>query len=113
MHGARNIAELRAVSAEALLPKDRGYRAGPIVDGYVVPREVYATFAEGRQNDVPVLTGWNQDDGVAFGDPPKAETFRAQAKRNYGDLAEAFLKAFPAATDVQAALEATRRLAGS
>jgi para-nitrobenzyl esterase len=35
--GARNIAELRAVSAAVLLPKERGYRAGPIVDGYVVP----------------------------------------------------------------------------
>jgi para-nitrobenzyl esterase len=103
MHGARNIAQLRAVAAEALLPNERGYRAGPIVDGYVVPREVYATFAEGRQNDVPLLTGWNQDDGVLFGAPLKAEAFRAQAKRNYGDLAEAFLKAFPASTDAEAA----------
>jgi para-nitrobenzyl esterase len=101
MHGARNLAKLRAVAGDALLPKDRGNRAGPILDGYVVPREVYDTFAERWQNDIPLLAGWNQDDGVAFGDPPNAETFRAQAKRNYGDLAPAFLKAFPAATDAE------------
>jgi para-nitrobenzyl esterase len=103
MYGARNIEELRAVSADSLLPKERGYRAGPIVDGYVVPREVYDTFADGRQQDVPLLTGWNQDDGVSFGEPPKADAFRAQAKRNYGDLADLFLKAFPADTDAEAA----------
>ncbi|HEY7387608.1 MAG TPA: carboxylesterase family protein [Bryobacteraceae bacterium] len=103
MHAARNIAELRGIPSDALLPKERGNRAGPIVDGYVVPREVYATFAEGRQNDVPLLTGWNQDDGVSFGEPPKADAFRAQAKRNYGGLADSFLKAFPADTDAEAA----------
>jgi len=101
--GARSLAELRAKPAEAFLRPSGSYRAAPIIDGFVVPAEVPTIFAEGRQNDVPLLTGWNADDGVAFGPPPKAEAFREQAKRTYGEFAEAFLKAFPAATGQEAA----------
>jgi len=97
-------AEFRAKPADAVLhAATAGGRSGPIVDGYVIPAEVRTTLAEGRQNDVPLLTGWNADDGVSFGAAPKAEAFREQAKRTYGDQADAFLKAFPAATDEEAA----------
>ncbi len=100
--GARQgaLAELRARPPEALLrPAGGGGRPGPIVDGWVIPDEVRAIFEAGRQNDVPLLTGWNADDGVSFGAPPKADAFRENAKRIYGDMADAFLKAFPASTD--------------
>ncbi len=101
--GAKTIAELRAMPADELLKNAGGYRPGPVVDGYVVPAEVRAIFEQGRQNDVPLLTGWNADDGVSFGPAPKADAFRAQAKRNYGDLSDDFLKAYPGATDEEAA----------
>jgi para-nitrobenzyl esterase len=101
--GAKTIVALRARSADALLKDGAGYRASPTIDGYVVPDSVYKIFADGRQNDVPLLTGWNADDGVNFGPAPNAEAFREQARRNYGDLAAEFLKAFPAATDQEAA----------
>jgi para-nitrobenzyl esterase len=95
------LAELRAKPAEELLKTS--YRAFPFIDGYVVPADVYGIFAQGRQNDVPLLTGWNSADGVMFGPAPKAEEFRERAKKMYGDLADAFLKAFPAGTDEEAA----------
>jgi para-nitrobenzyl esterase len=98
--GAHSIAELRTRAAETLLRPTGGYRASPIIDGYVVRAEVATIFAERRRNDVPLLTGWNADDGVSFGPAPTAETFRAQAKRTYGDFSDAFLKAFPASTYV-------------
>jgi para-nitrobenzyl esterase len=99
--GAASVAELRAKPAEGLAKG--GSRLSPIVDGYVIPGEVYELFAQGRQNDVPLLAGWNAADGVMFGPPLSAERFREQAKRTYGDLADAFLKAFPAGTDEEAA----------
>jgi para-nitrobenzyl esterase len=99
---APTIAEARAKAVEDL-PRGGGLRWAPIVDGYVVPGDVYAIFSEGRQNNVPLLVGWNADDGVSFGPAPKAEAFREQARKIYGDQAEAFLKAFPATTDEEAA----------
>lgn len=101
--GAKTIAELRAESPDALLKAAGRYRPGPVIDGYVVPVEVRTIFEQGRQNDVPLLTGWNADDGVSFGPAPKADAFHAQAQRNYGDLSGDFLKVYPAATDDEAA----------
>lgn len=97
------LAELRAKPADAFLRPANGYRPGPVIDGYVLPDDVSAIFAAGRQNDVPLLTGWNAGDGVAFGPAPKAETFRENAKCNFGPLADEFLKAFPAGTGAEAA----------
>jgi len=107
---AATLAELRAKPAGALTAAVHGMEFGPIVDGYVVPAQVRTIFAQGRQNDVPVLTGWNVDDGVMFGPPLKAQAFREQAHKRYGDLADAFLRAFPADDDAAAA--ASERAAG-
>ena len=97
------IPELRAKPAQELLRPAGASRPSPIVDGYVVPEPVPAIFAAGRQNDVPLLTGWNADDGVSFGPAPTAAAFRENAQRTYGELSAAFLKAFPAASDEEAA----------
>ena len=97
------LAELRAKPPDAFLRPAPGSRPGPIIDGYVVPDPVSEIFAQGRQNDVPLIVGWNAGDGVQFGPPPTAEAFREQARKTYGDLADAFLKAFPAATDEETA----------
>jgi para-nitrobenzyl esterase len=99
---ARTPAEMRAKPADAVL-SIRGVRAGPIIDGYVVPKDPYNAFLEGRQSDVPVLTGWNADDGVAIGSPLKADAFRQQAQRRFADLAAEFFKIFPSTTDEEAA----------
>lgn len=98
--GAKSIAELRAKPPEALQGK---YNPGPVIDGYVVPEDVRTVFEQGRQNDVPLLAGCNADDGVSFAPAPKADAFRAQAERTYGDSAAQFLKAYPGATDDEAA----------
>ena len=36
---------------------------GPVVDGHVVPADVYAIFAKGKQNVANVLVGSNKDEG--------------------------------------------------
>jgi para-nitrobenzyl esterase len=102
-HGAKTMKDLLAMSADELMKNAGGYRPGPVIDGYLLPADVHTIFEQGRQNDVPLLTGWNADDGVSFGTAPKAEAFRAQAQRTYGEFAEGFLKAYPAATDEEAA----------
>jgi para-nitrobenzyl esterase len=94
-----SMAELRAIPADSLL-KISG-RFGIVVDRVVIP-PVYETFAAGKQNDVPLISGWNADDGVSFGPLPSAEQFKANTKSQYGDKAEKYLQFFPANTDAEA-----------
>lgn len=98
---ANSISELRAKSADEIL-KAAGGLSAPIVDGYVAPESIYAIYAKGQQNDVPLIVGWNEDDRVS-GPPAKAEVFREQVKKRFGDKTDAYLKAYPAQTDDEAA----------
>ncbi|HET6569160.1 MAG TPA: carboxylesterase family protein, partial [Rhodothermales bacterium] len=104
--GAESIQELRAMSPEELTEpvEGGGFRFWPIVDGWVLPAQVSTIFAEGKQNDVPTLSGMNADEGSAsptYG-KAKASEFREGAREQYGDRADAFLKLYPADTDAQA-----------
>lgn len=105
--GAKSIADLRKMPAEALM---KGPRApmGSVVDGWVLPQDVYSTFAAGKQNDVPMIIGSMANDlgGPAGGPPRKASEVPEYAKKTYAELADKYLKAFPAGTDEQAAKSA-------
>ncbi|MDP9048729.1 MAG: carboxylesterase family protein, partial [Bacteroidota bacterium] len=76
-------------------------RFSPIVDGYVLPAPVPQIFAEGKENRVALLTGWNADEAFVAGFKKK-EDFVKQAKEQYGTDADEFLKYYPAATEEQA-----------
>jgi carboxylesterase type B len=109
--GAPSLAALRALAAKELtapVPASGGgaapaFRFGVVVDGYVLPAPVAEAFAQGKQNDVPTLTGVNRDENGAS---PRAEVtlegFQKQARTRYAELAEEFLALYPAATDEQA-----------
>lgn len=100
--GADSIAALRAKSAAEMM-KANGELARPNVDGWMLPDQVYAIFAKGKQNDAPTIVGSNADEGTAFTPPTvKAEAFKAQAKTRYGDQADQYLTIYPAKDDEQA-----------
>ncbi len=106
--GARSIRELRALPVDTLLaalpPGSPPTRFIPIVDGYFLPDAVHAIYARGEQNDTPMLTGMNADEGSAFpgyGGMTVA-AFREMVKERYGEQAETFLKLYPADTDQEA-----------
>jgi para-nitrobenzyl esterase len=106
--GAKTLAEFRAVPAQKLLDatmkQGRGFGFGPDVDGYFLPESVPAIFAAGKQNDVPLLAGWNHDEGsfVVEAQKPTLESFKAQAEKQFGDKAAEFLKLYPATTEDEA-----------
>ena len=107
---ASSITELRNIPAEELLEKAKGMRA-PIIDGYVLPVAISKIFAGGKENDVALLTGWNQDEGLLFGPIKNATAYRKQVAEQYGVDSATFLKYYPAATDSEAAksqLDASR-----
>lgn len=95
-----SLAELQAIDASEIQKNRMG--AGPIVDGYFLPKSVQDIYAEGEQNDVPVISGWNEDEGLG-GRPKSAKEFVASVKEDYGQMADELLKVFPAATDEEAA----------
>jgi len=97
--GIASIASFRSMPADSLMKIQS--RFGVTIDNVVIP-PVYDTFAEGKHNDVSVISGWNADDGVSFGPPPTAGQFKANAKTQFGDKVDAFLKLFPANTDEEA-----------
>jgi para-nitrobenzyl esterase len=99
--GAKSLADLRAMSAEDAMKKLQG-RYSPIVDGYILPESIPDIFAAGKQNHVPVITGWNADEAFVFG-PKKKDDYKKQIEQQYGADAETFLKYFPGETDEQAA----------
>jgi para-nitrobenzyl esterase len=83
--GAQSIAELRKVSAEKISgstfevpPGSPGTnQAWPIVDGYVIPDETYTLYAKGMQADVPLLLGYNEDEGEYFQSPITVASYAA------------------------------------
>jgi para-nitrobenzyl esterase len=98
--GAHSLAELRRVPAEKLL-ETRG-AANPLVDGYVLPSDPYTIFAEGKEAPVPLLAGWNANEGATF---PHAKTLAAYQQwvhAKYSDIADRVLELYPARTDDEA-----------
>ena len=59
--GAPDLARLRTMSVEALQKPAWSPRA--IVDGHVLREDMTTTYRHHRQNDVPLLVGWNAEEG--------------------------------------------------
>jgi para-nitrobenzyl esterase len=97
-----SIAELRKIPADELLKTPFAGR-GPIIDGYLLPQSIAGIFAANKQNDVGLLTGWNEDDGVVFGKLKNADEMKAGAAQLYGADASRFLQLYPANNDAEAA----------
>ena len=105
---AGSLAELRAVSSDKIVAAAQaaGVRTGPIVDGYFLPEPTKKIFAEGRQNDVAVLTGSTANDIGTTGPIRSAKTLtalKAAAQQAYGAKADELLTLFPAKDDAEAA----------
>lgn len=98
---ANSIADLRAKSAEEIL-KAGGGITSPVMDNYVITGDMYSLFANNKQNDVPLLTGWNAGDRFPSPKTLTAVEFKADVEKKYGAFANDFLKVYPANTDVEA-----------
>ena len=87
--GTVSIDELRNKSAEEILKASQlpGIgRMGLTLDGYVLPKDFFNYFKEGKHNNVPLMIGWVTGDATLFGKPTiTAEKFIQQVKEKYGD----------------------------
>ena len=103
--GVSSIKELRAMTVDELTATDgqTGMRFGSIIDGWLLPEDITEIFAKGTQNDVPTMTGLMADErssSPTYG-KIKAEEYKKQVQKLYGENADTFLKLYPNDTQEQ------------
>lgn len=78
----------------------------PNVDGEFLPESVPALYAAGSQAHVPLLAGWNKDEGsgevLDQPEKPTPESLHAMATSRFGAKAPDFLKVYSASNDAEA-----------
>jgi para-nitrobenzyl esterase len=103
--GVTTLAELRALPTDKVLDAVKSKKGGfwPVVDGKLLTEPVADTYAAGKQAHVPLLAGWNRDEGSFFAmRPVTAEQFKGMIGGIYKERAAEFFTLYPAETDAQA-----------
>lgn len=101
--GARTAEELRGISAAKMVAA-AGFESGtfqPIVDGWAVPAELRTIYRQGRQNDVAMLIGSNEDE-ARINPSLTLAGYREGVEALYGEDARRLLELNPASTDAEA-----------
>jgi para-nitrobenzyl esterase len=124
--GAASLAEMRAVSAEAVLQatvKDSKnpslfgnlYSFAPVIDGYFFSGDPLATYTAGDVAKVPLLVGWNSEEmnyqALMRGKPLTRESFEAVLRESFGANAGDAIALYGGDTD-EALMQAATDLAG-
>ena len=104
--GAGSLAELRAMPADKVLEAAKqfsNYRFPVTIDGYFLPKAPGAIFRAGEQAHVPLLAGWNSDEGnytsIVGNDPPIKENYEKGVRKLYGAAADSVLRLYAVQTD--------------
>ena len=99
---AESLSELRAMPAQQLLQGavENRFRTDGIVDGWSIPDQPYVIFSSGQQNKVPVLVGFNAEEGTTLGAlgriPENDDVYISRIQNLYGELAADYLALYPA-----------------
>ncbi len=110
--GTADIGKLREVSTEDVVRAATAKttpappRFGPDVDGYFLPEAVPAIYAAGRQAHIPVMAGWNADEGrggvVNSKTPVNSETLAALGEKDFPGRGKDFVVVYGGANDADA-----------
>ena len=117
--GVSLVSELRGLPAEYIqmglpgqssdefdpstMPSGLFESAWPIVDGKFLAECPASVFSRGAQNDVPLLTGSNENEGAIVPHAKSASEFVQTVRREFGSTGEACLECYRATTGEQAA----------
>ena len=118
--GTSDLKALRKLSATELIAAAKTKSVAPAqfspdVDGYFLTDTVPHVFAAGAQAQVPLLAGWNADEGrsgvVNATQKTTMESFAEAEQKEFGERAAELLKLYPATTDEEA-VDSASDLAG-
>jgi para-nitrobenzyl esterase len=108
--GVASIAEARKLSPEKLSGGGGRGRGGPparggggppglsywpVIDGWAIPDDQYKLYEAKRYNDVPVLIGYNSDEGLSFSPPATPEDYISNVRSRFGPFADKLIAAYP------------------
>ena len=110
--GSDSLTTLRALTADQLLQAATAKPAAGAdtpatprfamdIDGYFLTDTLPNLYAAGKQAHIPLLAGWNLNEGRAPADTT-AESWTAQAEKLFPGHASEFLAAYPASSDAEA-----------
>jgi para-nitrobenzyl esterase len=113
---APNLAALRAMDARQLVEAAAatGYAPYGTIDGKILPRQLVDTFDRGEQAPVPLIAGFNSGEIRTLRFllppvPPGPDAYVEGIKARYGDLADAYLRLYPATGNLERnGLDSTR-----
>jgi len=99
--GATDLKALRAMDAKTVA-EHTGFRGGPNIDGWVLPRQVVDAFDRKEAARVPVLMGFNRNEIypglIGFlprNLPDSSAVYEGEIRKRYRDLAPEFLRLYP------------------
>ncbi len=108
----RSLAEMRQLPADVIYAAQRAQgapRFQPVIDHHLLPAMPNQIFAEGRQNDVPVMLGYMHDESSnSLRAAKTVNAYKAAAQTQFGDAASDFLALYPVATDADVAIMGAR-----
>jgi para-nitrobenzyl esterase len=103
--GAKSLAELRSLSKDQILAaagKHGGVGFGPVIDGKFLSEPVVEIYKAGRQAKVPLLAGFNRDEGYALANGMTVEKWKVVGAQKFPGNIEEFFKLYPGVTDTEA-----------
>lgn len=103
--GVKSLEELRALPTARILDAVKGREMtsfSPVIDGRLLTEPVPEIYAAGKQAHVPLLAGWNRDEGSFAVSSMTAERWKADAAEHFKARAAEFLSLYPGDTDAQA-----------
>ncbi len=110
--GAGYLRELRNMTSEKVLLASQSHRFRPVKDGWIFPDQIYNVFRDGKYNAVPLMVGFNAEEGTTLGVlgriPKDQASYVGGVRQRYGDLADEFLTLYPASDLRGSALNAFR-----
>jgi para-nitrobenzyl esterase len=112
---APTLEAMRAIDPEKLTAAAAaaGFAPFAAVDGKIFPNQLVDAFDQGKQARVPVLAGFNSGEirSLRILVPPAPATaaaYETAIRANYGELADAFLRLYPASDYPESILATTR-----
>ena len=103
--GTASLPGLRAKPAAEILQAalhEDNLRFAPNIDGYFLPEDVNSIYFRGKQAHVPLLAGWNADEGsyktILPDERPTPQNYVERARILFGNKADAVLNLYPGAT---------------
>jgi para-nitrobenzyl esterase len=108
--GAKSLAELRALSTDKILEfagKKGTISFSPVLDGKFLSEPVLKIYEEGRQAKVPLLAGFNRDEGFFLSNGMTVDKWKAMGAQRFPENIELFFKLYPGTSDTEAIRSAT------